>query len=69
MPENGMDAPPAGAWTGVKVEDKRTVPLTVTRIEGGNNLTITPAGDLPTGEYLLITDTGKGYDGYDFGAR
>lgn len=59
----------AGAWTGVKEEDKNIVPLTVTRIPDSNNLTIVPTADLPSGEYLLITDTGKGYDGYDFGVK
>jgi hypothetical protein len=59
----------AGAWSGVKVEDKNTVPLTVTRISGGNAMTITTLGDLPKGEYLLITDSAKGYDGYDFGVK
>jgi hypothetical protein len=59
----------AGAWTGVKEEDKNIVPLTVTRNPDSNNLTITPTADLPDGEYLLITNTGKGYDGYDFGVK
>jgi hypothetical protein len=59
----------AGAWTGVKEEDKNIVPLTVTRMPDSNNLMIVPTADLPGGEYLLITDSGKGYDGYDFGVK
>jgi hypothetical protein len=59
----------AGAWTGVKEEDKNIVPLTVTRIPDSNNLTIVPTADLPDGEYLLITNAGKGYNGYDFGVK
>jgi len=58
-----------GAWTGAKMEDKDVVPLTVTRIPNSNNLTIVPESDLPAGEYLLITDPGKGTDGYDFGVK
>ena len=58
-----------GAWSGAKMEDKNVVPLTVTRIANSNNLTIVPQADLPAGEYLLITDAGKGADGYDFGVR
>ncbi len=59
----------AGAWTGVKIEDQSVLPLTVTRIPNSNSLTIVPQADLPAGEYLLITDAGKGYDGYDFGVK
>jgi hypothetical protein len=59
----------AGAWSGVKVEDQNIIPLAVTRIANTNNLTITPQADLPAGEYLLITDQGKGYDGFDFGVK
>ena len=59
----------AGAWTGVKEEDKNIVPLIVTRIPDSNNLTIIPTADLPNGEYLLITNAGKGYNGYDFGVK
>ncbi len=59
----------AGIWTGIKEEDKNIVLLSVTRIPDTNNLTITPTADLPNGEYLLITDQGKGYDGYDFGVK
>jgi hypothetical protein len=59
----------AGVWTGVKEEDKNIVLLTVTRIPDSNNLTIVPTADLPSGEYLLITNAGKGYDGYDFGVK
>ncbi len=59
----------AGAWTGVKMEDQSVLPLTVTRIPNSNSLTIVPQADLPAGEYLLITDAGKGYDGYDFGVK
>jgi hypothetical protein len=58
-----------GVWTGVKVEDKNTVPLTVTRIPDGNNLTIVPQSDLSAGEYLFVTDSAKGADGYDFGVK
>ncbi len=56
----------AGAWSGVKEENKNTIPLTATRLPNSNTLTITPVSDLPPGEYLLIADQGKGYDGYDF---
>jgi hypothetical protein len=59
----------ASAWSGVKEENKNTIPLTVTRQANTNNLTITPASDLPAGEYLLIADQGKGYDGYDFSVK
>lgn len=59
----------ASVWTGAKIEDKNVVPLTVTRIPNSNNLTIIPQADLPAGEYLLIADQGKGYDGYDFGVK
>jgi hypothetical protein len=59
----------AGAWTGVNEEDKNVVALSVVRIPESNNLEIAPAADLPPGEYLLIADTGKGYDGYDFGVK
>ena len=55
-----------GIWSGVTEENKNTVPLTVARIPNTNTLTIAPATDLPAGEYLLIADQGKGYDGYDF---
>jgi hypothetical protein len=58
-----------GAWSGAKVEDQNIMPLTVTRIANTNNLTVTPQADLPAGEYLLITDQGKGYDGFDFGVK
>lgn len=59
----------AGAWSGVKEENKSTIPLTATRQPNTNNLTITPESDLPTGEYMLIPDQGKGYDGYDFSVK
>jgi hypothetical protein len=59
----------AGAWSGVKEENKNTIPLTVTRQPDTNNLTISPASDLPAGEYLLIADQAKGYDGYDFSVK
>ncbi len=59
----------AGAWTGVKEENINLIPLTVTRVPNSNNLTITAQADVPSGEYLLITDAGKGYDGYDFGVK
>ena len=58
-----------GIWTGAKAEDKNILPLTVTRIPDSNNLTIVPQADLPSGEYLLITDVAKGADGYDFGVK
>jgi hypothetical protein len=58
-----------GAWSGVNMENKSIIPMTVTRISNSNNLLITPVSDLPAGEYLLITDHGKGYDGYDFGVK
>lgn len=56
----------ADMWTGVNTGNKDIVPLTVTRISGTNNLLVKPTSPLPVGEYLLITDAGKGYDGYDF---
>lgn len=59
----------AGVWSGVTEENKNTVPLTVTRLPNSNTLTITPASDLPAGEYLLIADQAKGYDGYDFAVK
>ena len=59
----------ASVWTGVNTGDKNVVPLTVARIPNSNNLTIVPQADLPAGEYLLIADQGKGYDGYDFGVK
>ena len=59
----------ASVWSGVKEENKDTIPLTVTRQPNTNNLTITPASDLPAGEYLLMADQGKGYDGYDFSVK
>jgi len=59
----------ASVWSGVKEENKDTIPLTVTRQPNANNLTITPASDLPAGEYLLIADQSKGYDGYDFSVK
>jgi len=59
----------AGAWSGVTVENKNAVPLTVTRQPNTNTLTIIPASDLPSGQYLLIADQGKGYDGYDFSVK
>jgi len=55
-----------GIWSGATEENKNTIPLTVTRTPNTNTLTITPVADLPPGEYLLIADQGKGYDGYDF---
>jgi hypothetical protein len=58
-----------GVWTGVKAEDKNVLAVTVTRIPDSTNLTIVPQNDLPAGEYLLITDAGKGTDGYDFGVK
>jgi hypothetical protein len=59
----------ASVWTGVNAGNQDTIPLTVTRISNTNTLTIIPQSDLPAGEYLLITDAGKGYDGYDFGVK
>jgi hypothetical protein len=59
----------ASAWSGVKEENKDTISLTVIRQPNTNNLTITPASDLPPGEYLLIADQSKGYDGYDFSVK
>lgn len=59
----------ASVWTGVKTENPEVIPLSVTRIPNTNTLTIVPQNDLPAGEYLLITDAGKGYDGYDFGVK
>jgi hypothetical protein len=59
----------AGVWSGVTEENRNTVPLTVTRVPNSNTLTITPASDLPAGEYLLIADQAKGYDGYDFAVK
>jgi hypothetical protein len=56
----------ASVWTGVQMENKDTIPLTVTRIPNTNTLLIVPASDLPAGEYLLVTDATKGYQGYDF---
>jgi hypothetical protein len=56
-------------WSGVTEDDKNTIPLTVTRIPDTNTLKITPTADLPIGEYLLIADQGKGYDGYDFSVK
>ena len=41
----------AGAWSGVTLENKNTIPLTVTRQPNTNNLSITTASDLPAGEY------------------
>jgi hypothetical protein len=58
-----------GAWSGAKVEDKNVLPVTVTRIPNSNNLNIAPQNELSAGEYLLITDVGKGADGYDFGVK
>jgi hypothetical protein len=58
-----------GIWSGAKVEDKNVISLTVTRIANSNNLIIVPQSDLSAGEYLLITDIGKGADGYDFGVK
>jgi len=59
----------ARIWTGLKVGNKNPIPLSVTRQPNTNNVTITPASDLPAGEYLLIADQGKGYDGYDFSVK
>jgi hypothetical protein len=59
----------AGAWSGVTVENKNMIPLTVTRQPNTNTLTIRPASDLPAGEYLIIADQTKGYDGYDFSVK
>jgi hypothetical protein len=59
----------AGAWSGVTEENKNTIPLTVTRQPNTNTLTITLISNLPAGEYLLIADQGKGYDGYDFSVK
>jgi hypothetical protein len=59
----------ASVWSGVKVENKDTIPLTVTRQPNTNNLSIITASDLPPGEYLLIADQSKGYDGYDFSVK
>ncbi|MGB7105122.1 MAG: hypothetical protein WBD39_00110 [Candidatus Acidiferrales bacterium] len=58
-----------GIWSGATEENKNTIPLTVTRIPNTNTLTITPVADLPAGEYLLIADQAKGYDGYDFSVK
>jgi hypothetical protein len=57
------------AWTGINTGEKNVIPLTVTRVPNSNNLTIVPQADLLAGEYLLIADQGKGYDGYDFGVK
>ncbi|MGB8060510.1 MAG: hypothetical protein WCF26_01270 [Candidatus Sulfotelmatobacter sp.] len=59
----------SAGWSGVTLENKNTIPLTVTRQPNTNNLAITTASDLPAGEYLLIADQGKGYDGYDFSVK
>ena len=59
----------ARVWSGFSEENKNTIPLTVTRLPNSNTLTITPASDLPAGEYLLIADQAKGYDGYDFAVK
>lgn len=59
----------AGVWSGATVENKDTIPLTVIRQPNTNNLSITTASDLPAGEYLLIADQSKGYDGYDFSVK
>ncbi len=59
----------AGVWSGVTEENENTVPLTVTRIPNSKTLTIAPASGLPAGEYLLIADQAKGYDGYDFAVK
>lgn len=59
----------AGPWSGVKEENKNTIPLTISRQPDTNTLTITPASDLPPGEYLLIADQSKGYEGYDFSVK
>jgi hypothetical protein len=56
----------AGAWSGAKLENKSGVKLNVTRTPEGN-ITVTPADDLPVGEYLLVTTPGYGAMGYDFG--
>jgi len=53
----------------VNTGDKNVIPLAVARVPNSNNLTIVPQADLPAGEYLLIADQGKGYDGYDFGVK
>jgi hypothetical protein len=58
-----------GLWTGAKEQNKDVIPVTVTRIANSNNLSIVPQTDLSAGEYLLITDAGKGSDGYDFGVK
>ncbi len=58
-----------GVWSGAKIENKDVIPLTVTRQPNTDNLTITPTSDLPAGEYLLLADQGKGYDGYDFSVK
>lgn len=55
-------------WSGANTENKNVVPVSVSRISGTNDLLITPAADLPAGEYLLITTPStNGYSGYDFG--
>jgi hypothetical protein len=59
----------ASAWTGVNTGDKNVIPLDVARVPNSNNMTIVLQSDLPAGEYLLIADQGKGYDGYDFGVK
>jgi hypothetical protein len=56
----------AGAWTGVRLENKSGVPLDVKRTSGGD-ITVTPTEDLAVGEYLLVTGPGGGAIGYDFG--
>jgi hypothetical protein len=58
----------AGAWTGVRLENKSGVALNVTRTPDGN-ITIVPVQDLPVGEYLLVTMPGGGAMGYDFGVK
>jgi hypothetical protein len=64
-----VEACEARMWTGYKTGNDNAIPLTVTRIPNSNTLTIVLQADLPAGEYLLITDTGQGYRGYDFGVK
>jgi len=55
-----------GAWTGnsrVGFDESKLIPITVTR--NGDMLEISPAGDLPAGEFFLAA--GFSPVGYDFG--
>jgi hypothetical protein len=56
----------AGAWSGVRLENKSGVALNVARTPEGH-ITIVPVENLQPGEYLLVTMPGGGALGYDFG--